>query len=86
MTDKAIEWFDILKSKFKNTEFESYLADAIEALKAQKVGKWIDQKGGGCCCSECGNYALDEIDGNFVHVALKSNYCPYCGSRMEGKK
>lgn len=45
-------------------------------------GKWIDQKGGGCCCSECGRYALDEPDGNFIHVAVKSNYCPNCGADM----
>ena len=47
-------------------------------------GKWIDQKGGGCCCSECGRYALDEPDGNFIHVAVKSNYCPNCGCQMNG--
>ena len=56
---------------------------AINALpSAQRNGKWIDQKDGGCCCSECGGYALDEIDGNYIHVASKTNYCPHCGARM----
>jgi len=56
---------------------------AIKALKAQpKTGKWIPQKGGGCCCSECGRYALDEVDGNFIHVSAKSKYCPHCGVMM----
>lgn len=52
----------------------------------RKVGEWIDQKGGGCCCSECGRYALDEVDGNFIHVAAKSNYCPNCGAKMDGSE
>lgn len=47
-----------------------------------KTGKWIPQKGGGCCCSECGRYALDEVDGNFIHVSAKSKYCPHCGVMM----
>lgn len=52
----------------------------------RKTGKWIDQKGGGCYCSECGKYALDESDGNFIHVSVKSNFCPNCGaSMMEGE-
>ena len=38
MNDKAIEWFEMLKSKFRDTEFENYLAKAIEALKQTR---WI---------------------------------------------
>lgn len=58
----------------------------LEALpSARRNGKWIDQKGGGCCCSECGKYALDEIDGNYIHVAFKSSYCPNCGAEMKGE-
>lgn len=47
-----------------------------------KTGHWVSQNGGGYCCSECGRYALDEVDGNFIHVAFKSNFCPYCGADM----
>jgi len=57
----------------------------MTTIEPQRMrGKWIDQKGGGCCCSECGGYALDEPDGNFIHVAVKSNYCPNCGCQMNG--
>ena len=65
---------------------ESYIADMKELPTAQperKTGRWVSQKGGGYCCSECGRYALDEVDGNFIHVAFESNFCPYCGAKME---
>lgn len=55
------------------------------AQPERKTGRWIPQKGGGLCCSECGGYALDEPDGNFVHVAVPSKFCPHCGARMEGE-
>ena len=50
----------------------------------RKNGQWVPQKGGGYCCSEC--YVLAKIDGNFIHVSAKTDYCPYCGSRMKGEK
>lgn len=56
------------------------------AQSEQKTGYWVSQKCGGYCCSECGRYALDEVDGNFIHVAFKSNFCPYCGIDMRGEK
>lgn len=65
--------------------FVSKCITAVEdapTIEERKTGKWIDQKGGGCCCSECGRYALDEVDGNFIHVAAKSNFCPNCGADM----
>lgn len=52
------------------------------AQPERKTGRWVSQKGGGYCCSECGRYALDEVDGNFIHVAFESNFCPYCGAEM----
>lgn len=55
------------------------------AQPERKTGRWVSQKGGGYCCSECGRYALDELDGNFIHVAFESNFCPYCGAKMEDK-
>ena len=46
----------------------------------RKNGKWIAQKGGGYCCSECGSYSLDKVDGAFVHVSVRTRYCHNCGS------
>lgn len=67
-------------------QFIDWVNNAPTIEPERKVGKWIDQKGGGCCCSECGRYALDEVDGNFIHVAAKSNYCPNCGAKMDGSE
>lgn len=82
------EWSELFKRE--NDE----LREAIERI--QKIepadvvqvvhGKWMPQKGGGLCCSECGGYALDEPDGNFIHVAVPSKFCPNCGARMDGGK
>lgn len=61
-----------------------YVLNALpSAQPEQKVGKWMAQNGGGYRCSECGRYALDEIEGNFVHVAARTPYCPFCGKKME---
>jgi hypothetical protein len=64
--------------------------DAIDAIiesaptiDAVKHGRWIAQKGGGYCCSECGRYSLDEVDGAFIHVSARTRYCHNCGTRME---
>jgi len=59
------------------------IRDMPSAQPERKTGRWVSQKGGGYCCSECGRYALDEVDGNFIHVAFESNFCPYCGAKME---
>ena len=64
---------------------EKCLTELSEQL-GQKKGQWIPQKGGGYCCSECGNYVLAKVEGNFIHVSAKTDYCPYCGSRMKGEK
>ena len=54
---------------------------AIEALKEEPTGKWIDMNGAETFpswqrykCSVCGERAD------------MSNYCPRCGSRMKGEK
>ena len=69
--DKSVTPNDIMRFPSAQTE--------------RKKGNWVNQKGGGCCCSECGRYALDEINGNFIHVAAKSNFCPNCGAEMKGE-
>lgn len=54
---------------------------SIDAVQV-KHGRWIAQKGGGYCCSECGSYSLDEVDGAFVHVSAQTRFCHNCGARM----
>ena len=83
--DVEIEVANLLKCVFVEYEdIAKKVATRLPSVTPQrKTGKWIDQKGGGCCCSECGRYALDEVDGNFIHVAAKSKYCPNCGLKME---
>lgn len=51
----------------------------------RKNGKWIPQKCGGLCCSECGGYALDISDGNSINIIVPSNYCPHCGASMKNR-
>lgn len=72
--------------ELNGTEIREALDTVPSVTPKRKTGKWIDQKGGGCCCSECGRYALDEVDGNFIHVAAKSNYCPNCGADMRQRE
>ena len=57
-------------------------ADVVQIVHA----RWMPQKGGGLRCSECGHYALDEPDGNFIHVSVPSEFCPHCGVKMDGER
>ena len=69
--------------------------DAIELLKEQeaKTGHWvsvddgdivaIDNEGSperACFCSECEKYLIASDE-----YAVYGIYCPYCGSKMEGR-
>lgn len=65
----------------ERTRFKEMIYD--EPSAERKKGKWIAQKGGGYCCSECGSYSLDEVDGAFVHVSVRTRYCHNCGVKME---
>lgn len=38
---EAIKWFEMLKEKFVNTEYETYLNLAISALEKQEQDRWI---------------------------------------------
>lgn len=65
------------------TKCSEALVLAVRALNHQKIGKWIPQKGGGFCCSNCKSYSLHEIDGNYIHVSARTKYCHNCGAKME---
>ena len=61
------------------------IANLPSAEPERKQGEWIPQHGGGYRCSKCGDYALDMVDGNFIHVSVKSKFCPNCGTYMKNK-
>lgn len=80
---------DVLHGKYKFSLM--YIWKNIMDLPSADVapvvhGRWMPQKGGGLCCSECGGYALDEPDGNFIHIAVPSKFCPNCGAKMDGER
>ena len=60
--------------------------DEMPTVEQRAKGHWIPQKGGGICCSECAEYALDRTDGRYVSVSVKSNFCPNCGADMRGEQ
>ena len=67
------------------TYTEKMLVDDLNNLPSvtSKVGKWISQKGGGCYCSECKQYALNNVERLYVQISVKSKYCPNCGCKMQ---
>ena len=54
----------------------------IDKVKTPRIGKWIQQKGGGYKCSYCGCFSLDRIDGKWVYVSERTRICPYCKANM----
>ena len=77
LPNAGIHWFVSAEAVF------DAILNAPTIKPEQQVGKWESQKGGGYKCSECGQYALDEIEGNYIHVAARTPYCPFCGKKME---
>lgn len=71
-------------------EFLEYL-DEIPTADVQKVkhGRWI-LRGGWNRCSVCDGKALLKdaggIGGLHEYDQVKSNICPYCSARMDGKE
>ena len=61
------------------------LPSAQPTIEPRAKGHWVPAKGGGCYCSECEEYALDEADGRYISVSVKSNFCPNCGAVMKGE-
>ena len=81
----------VIKHLQLDYEYAWGVREAINTLHSADVvpvvhGRWMPQKGGGLCCSECGGYALDEPDGNFIHVAVPSKFCPNCGAKMDAQR
>ena len=70
------------------TEIKDEIKDSIidSILRLKTAGKWIPQKGGGFCCSNCKSYSLHEIDGNYIHVSARTKYCHNCGAKMTEDK
>ena len=80
-----------LMYRMGSDDMKRRLDDWVKTLPSADVtpvvhGRWMPQKGGGLCCSECGKYALDEPDGNFIHVSVPSKFCPNCGAKMDRKE
>lgn len=70
---------DYVHAKQDNEIFEAdttSLDMAIEALSAQKEGRWIN-----VFCSECGHEAITEWNDCGGEMLL-SNFCPNCGADM----
>ena len=69
---------DAFGDKVDDKLYEDAVAMAIEALQAQKTGRWINCKYPLGECSEC--HAIVDIQNN------EANYCPVCGCRVEREK
>ena len=64
---------------------------AIEALKDQKSGYWIEMgqnrdKTHNVICSECKAGFKFRGHANSIHTKTKYKYCPSCGAKMENKQ
>lgn len=60
-----------------------------EDVRDVKHGHWIPSRDGVCPirCSECNTPALwvhGEDDFGYAERRYSSNFCPYCGARMDG--
>ena len=70
----------ILETKKKQPstdwKYAEVLTMAVEALKAQKTGHWIDVDTVWCKCSECDAHRK-------MDLGYKEYFCPNCGVRMQ---
>lgn len=83
-TEQIIEGLNDIAPKKPKSEWgrcqREIVNEAIKALQTERKGKWIDIVGGNgktvlaCRCSECGNSPKH---------ALKTSYCPNCGTKMD---
>lgn len=102
MTDKQRKAIEVIKSECyvlpfldadRATLINTALDVAIEAIKAQKVGKWIDEDinewSHKVYCSECGcTPPFEHIGSSNIYsvggygINIKTKFCPNCGARM----
>ena len=57
------------------------LVNLPSALPERKKGKWIPER---IQCTNGGSYQVYRCDQCKVEQIVESNYCPYCGARMDG--
>lgn len=75
----------ITNIKYTPYTIETTGESKTETINPVKHGRWeLDEKSDSIKCSECGKDALiDKIGVGYV-IQLCSDYCPYCGARMDG--
>jgi hypothetical protein len=82
-------WRDFLKTHrtdFPRIDIKRVIDEAL-IIDPVKHGKWI-MRGGKFRCSECDEKALKKDIGgtggfSYEYEQVKSNYCPYCGAKMD---
>ena len=88
LTDDDIETIRIHLSAFKENlcnqhrwneakEYEA-LIDRLTAQPGQRTGKWILDRSGAYCCSEC----MEPCAG-YVMMKPRDKFCKMCGAKME---
>ena len=63
----------------QSNDYDTALRMGIEALKAERHGKWISKNStfkNRWLCSECGY--------TWYFDTAEANYCPNCGAKMDG--
>ena len=88
MTDKeAIEELKARKEHYEMGDGCEFLVEALEkgikALENQKTGHWIRKND--ICTSRVQIYQYECSNCKEINT-FDSNYCPYCGAKMGGKK
>ena len=93
LIDADNELYELRKMNVGGEVFGTAVDFAIKVLEEaptvepeRKKGKWIPLKGGGYSCSKCKGYPLDRVDSNFMRLAVKSDFCPWCGADMRGEQ
>jgi len=102
MTDKQRKAIEVIKSEcyvlpFLDTDratlINTALDVAIEAIEAQKVGRWVEENindwSRKVFCSECGcPPPFEHVSNGDIYSARgygvinKTKFCPNCGARM----
>ena len=54
-----------------------------------KHGRWVENKYGYITCSNCDGFPLEAMTGSLITIhyePYESEYCPYCGAKMDLKE